>query len=188
MELHELESIRLPRQLLEKWHVEPFFRDVARGCFVRIGLQGGDPYSPPLYRVGEVLGLKEFEDHPYILGGRRTCKRFLLDFGESQQWYPMSSVSNQPFDELELRNRIRDYYKFVLSSSQSIEDSSFLRDLPPAMRTQLIVSMNRELISSCPLFHSPVKREPVEAERYLPCSELGPGSGGWGQARGWGQG
>ena len=38
------------------------------------------------------------------------------------------------------------------------------------------------LETSCPLFHSPVKREPVEAERYLPCSELGPDSG-WGQAR-----
>lgn len=33
----ELESIRLKRQILEKWLIEPFFRETIQGCLVRIG-------------------------------------------------------------------------------------------------------------------------------------------------------
>lgn len=40
----------------------------------------------------------------YMLGTRRTTKRLQLEFGESRQWYSMASISNQPFEELELRS------------------------------------------------------------------------------------
>jgi len=99
VQLAEMESIRLRRMILEKWLLEPFFARVVRGCFVRIGLQ---TEGQTLYRCAEVTGVQEFEDLPYMLGPRRTCKRLQLEFGESRQWYPMSSVSNQPFEELEL--------------------------------------------------------------------------------------
>lgn len=99
--LVDIESLRLKRQTLEKWLLEPFFTRVVRGCVVRIGLQCD---GLTLYRCAEVTGVKEFEEHPYLLGQRRTCKRLQLEFGESRMWYPMSSVSNQPFEELELRS------------------------------------------------------------------------------------
>mmetsp|Transcript_32585 Transcript_32585/g.85177 ORF Transcript_32585/g.85177 Transcript_32585/m.85177 type:complete len:161 (-) Transcript_32585:556-1038(-) len=57
-----------------------------------------------LYRVAEVIGEKDFPDHAYTLGSRKTTKRLHLEFGESKQWYMMSSISNQPFDEIELRS------------------------------------------------------------------------------------
>ena len=104
--LAELESIRLRRQMLEKWLLEPFFASLVRGCLVRIGLQAnvGEGSSSTIYRVAEVVGVKDHPDHPYNLGGRQTCTLLHLQFGESKQWYPMASISNQPFEELELRS------------------------------------------------------------------------------------
>jgi len=102
----ELESIRLKRLILEKWLIEPFFSETVKGCLVRIGISsaqaGGQEHM--LYRVAEVLGEKDFPDSPYTLGSRKTCKRLHLEFGETKQWYMMTSISNQPFDEFELRS------------------------------------------------------------------------------------
>jgi RNA polymerase-associated protein RTF1 len=103
--LAELESIRLERRLLEKWLLEPFFARVVKGCLVRIGLNCDTSEQQPrstLYRAAEVVGVDEFPDHPYMLGTRRTTKRLHLRFGETRQWYPMASVSNRAFEELEL--------------------------------------------------------------------------------------
>ncbi len=104
--LSELESIRLSRATLEKWVVEPFFAKAVRGCLVRIGLQvdvAGGQGASTLYRIAEVLSVDEFPDNPYYLGQRQTSVRMRLQFGEAVQWYPMASISNQSFDDLELR-------------------------------------------------------------------------------------
>ena len=58
--LSELEGIRLKRQTLEKWLIEPFFPTTVRGCLVRIGISaardGGQDNM--LYRVAEVLAVQ----------------------------------------------------------------------------------------------------------------------------------
>ena len=99
--LERVQSITLRRAMLEKWLLEPFFEQVVRGCIVRIGV--GD-----LYRAAEVVGMQEEAENTefpaYMLGTRRTTKRLQLEFGESRQWYSMASISNQPFEELELRS------------------------------------------------------------------------------------
>ena len=105
--LETLETIRLERRLLEKWLLEPFFAKVVRGCLVRIGLNCETAEQVPgarstIYRAAEVCDVAEFDDHPYTLGSHRTTKRLQLRFGECRQWYPMASVSNQRFEELEL--------------------------------------------------------------------------------------
>ena len=104
--LSELESIRLKRQVLETWVLEPFFDGLVRRCLVRIGLQipAVDGAPSTLYRVAEVVDVQEDAAHPYMIGPRRTTKYFLLNFGEAEQRYPMSSISNGAFEELELRS------------------------------------------------------------------------------------
>jgi len=86
--------------------MEPFFPATVRGCLVRIGISaardGGQEHM--LYRVAEVIAVQDVPEHPYTLGGRKTYKRLQLEFGECKQLYPMSSISNQPFEELELRS------------------------------------------------------------------------------------
>ena len=103
--LEDIGAIQLKRAQLEKWLLEPFFKDVVRGCVVRIGLQVpvGNGAMATIYRLGEVLDATDFPDTPvYSLGSKRTTKRLLLNFGEAREWYQMISVSNQPFEPIEL--------------------------------------------------------------------------------------
>ena len=96
------ESIRLPRQRLEMWQLEPFFDETVVGCLVRIGLGQTETGGSGLYRAAEVVAVKEMPEQPYTLGTRRSTKRLQLEFGECRRSYPMTSVSNQPLDALEM--------------------------------------------------------------------------------------
>jgi len=52
-----------------------------------------------------------------------------------------------------LRGRITEYYKYMLSASQSsVEQSRFFQDLPPQLAVLLAIEMNRPLIMNCQLF------------------------------------
>ena len=157
--LADLESIRLRRGLLEKWLLEPFFSRVVRGCVVRIGLDAGSADSGgggTLYRAAEVVGVEEFAEHPYMLGARRTCKRLQLHFGETRQWYPMSSVSNQPFDELELMS-----WQQVRTPVSSRNLLAKPPDPPPTLPPRLAPrSLRRSLPALRPLHPSPVPSRP----------------------------
>jgi len=95
------ESIRLPRQRLEMWQLEPFFDETVVGCLVRIGLGQTETGGSGLYRLAEVVAVAEDAEKPYSLGSRRCTKRLQLEFGECRRFYPMTSVSNQHFDSLE---------------------------------------------------------------------------------------
>ena len=95
------ESIRLPRQRLEMWQLEPFFNETVVGCLVRIGLGQTETGGSGLYRLAEVVAVAEDAEKPYSLGSRRCTKRLQLEFGECRRFYPMTSVSNQHFDSLE---------------------------------------------------------------------------------------
>jgi len=53
--VEQLERVRLTRQKIEKWLLEPFFDRVVPGCYVRIGI--GQQNGRPTYRVAEVRGL-----------------------------------------------------------------------------------------------------------------------------------
>ena len=52
----------------------------------------------------------------------------------------------------DLKSRVLEYYEYVYTSSQSMEDLQLLRDLPPNLSTQLAITMNRRLIVKCPFF------------------------------------
>ena len=85
--LHDLCANRLPLQVLEKWLLEPFFETLVPGCFIRIGLQiPGEHGTSTLYRVAEVLDVKEQPERPYPFAGRSTSKYLRLEFGDSQEW------------------------------------------------------------------------------------------------------
>lgn len=79
------------------------------GCLVRIGLQIADQRADgaisTLYRAAEVLEARDLHDNlhpPYQFAGKITRIHLRLEFGDTQQWYPMISISNGAFDELEL--------------------------------------------------------------------------------------
>ena len=107
--LPDLERIRLSRGVLEKWLLEPFFAALVPGCFVRIGRQipgqRADGGTSTLYRAAEVVEVKDMADAAhgsYSFAGKQTRKYLHLEFGCQRSWYPMASISNGAFEELEL--------------------------------------------------------------------------------------
>ncbi|EOD40106.1 hypothetical protein EMIHUDRAFT_222940 [Emiliania huxleyi CCMP1516] len=95
-----LERIRLTRNKLELWLLEPFFERVLPGCLVRIGI-GQQSSGRPVYKVAEVLGVKDgFK--PYMMGKAKTTKRLELAIGSAKKAFAMNFVSNQNFEVQEL--------------------------------------------------------------------------------------
>lgn len=54
----------------------------------------------------------------------------------------------------DLRARILEYYEYVYTSSQSMEDLNLLRDLPPSLATRLAISVHRKIVVRLPLFNT----------------------------------
>ena len=52
----------------------------------------------------------------------------------------------------DLRSRILEYYEYVYTSSQSMEDLRLLQDLPPSLATRLAISIHRRIVARAPLF------------------------------------
>lgn len=70
------------------------------GCFVRIGI--GDQQGRPIYRVAEIVGVKD-GFRPYMFGKIQTTKRIELQIGSSRRSFQISYVSNSNFTPDELR-------------------------------------------------------------------------------------
>lgn len=54
----------------------------------------------------------------------------------------------------DLRARILEYYEYLYTSSQSMEDLNLLRDLPPSLATRLAISVHRKIVVRLPLFNT----------------------------------
>ncbi|CAF0937717.1 unnamed protein product [Brachionus calyciflorus] len=100
----ELNKIKLSRHKTEKWCHAPFFKKVAVGCFVRIGI--GNNKSVPVYRVAEVVDVVE-TGKVYQLGTTKTNKGFKLKHAADERTYRLEFISNQPFTDDEF-NRWKD--------------------------------------------------------------------------------
>lgn len=94
----ELNRVKLSRFRIEKWVHAPFFKKIACGCFVRIGI--GLNAGSSIYRVAEVLDVVE-TSKVYTLGTTKTNKGFKLRHGEDERTYRLEFVSNQLFADSE---------------------------------------------------------------------------------------
>ena len=52
----------------------------------------------------------------------------------------------------DVRSRILEYFQYIYTSSQSMDELSQLQHMPPSLTTQLALSVNRELIRNCDFF------------------------------------
>lgn len=96
----DLNRVKLSRFRIEKWVHAPFFKKIASGCFVRIGI--GLNAGNSIYRVAEVLDVVETAK-VYTLGSTKTNKGFKLRHGEDERTYRLEFVSNQPFTDTEYK-------------------------------------------------------------------------------------
>ena len=54
----------------------------------------------------------------------------------------------------ELRSKILEYYEYLYTSSQSMEDLRLLHDLPPSLATRLAITVHKRLVARAPLFNA----------------------------------
>ena len=96
--VEDVEKIRLSRHKMERWVHMPFFEDLVKGCFVRIGI--GQNEGRSIYRVAQILGVVETAK-VYSLGSTRTNKGLRLKHGKQERVFRLEFVSNQSFTETE---------------------------------------------------------------------------------------
>jgi RNA polymerase-associated protein RTF1 len=96
----ELNKAKLSRFKIEKWCHAPFFKQVACGCFVRIGIGLNQGIS--IYRVAQIVDVVETAK-VYQLGNTKTNKGFKLKHGGEERTYRLEFVSNQPFTDDEFK-------------------------------------------------------------------------------------
>jgi RNA polymerase-associated protein RTF1 len=96
----ELNKAKLSRFKIEKWCHAPFFKQVACGCFVRIGIGLNQGIS--IYRVAQIVDVVETAK-VYQLGTTKTNKGFKLKHGGEERTYRLEFVSNQPFTDDEFK-------------------------------------------------------------------------------------
>uniref|UniRef100_A0A915DNP2 Plus3 domain-containing protein n=1 Tax=Ditylenchus dipsaci TaxID=166011 RepID=A0A915DNP2_9BILA len=76
----------------------PFFKELAVGCFVRIGIGGNE--GEPVYRIAEIAGVVETAK-VYQLEKTRTNKGLKLKYGKDERMYRIEFVSNSSFTNKE---------------------------------------------------------------------------------------
>ena len=54
----------------------------------------------------------------------------------------------------DLRQRILEYYEYLYTSSQSMEDLRLLHDLPPSLATRLAITVHKRILTRAPLFNN----------------------------------
>ena len=81
---------------------QAFFEDVVPGNFVRIGIGAQDGSGENMYRVAEVVGVKD-GFRSYQLDATSTTKRLELAIGTSRRYFQINYISNT--DDIEEINR-----------------------------------------------------------------------------------
>ncbi|KAJ7534000.1 hypothetical protein O6H91_13G074900 [Diphasiastrum complanatum] len=100
-----IRSITIRRSKLFKWFMEPFFEDVIRGCFVRIGI-GTSSSGLSIYRLCLVKNVDAKEPEKlYKFENRMTYKYLNCTWGDDStaaRWQ-MTRISDQPPTDDEIK-------------------------------------------------------------------------------------
>ncbi len=96
--LFDINDCRVPRQSLEKWVNEPYFREAVKDAFIKICV--GNWEGKPVYRLSHVEGVSKYK-RTYKLGNTHTDKALQLRFGSSVKQFRMDLVSNHTVNQRE---------------------------------------------------------------------------------------
>lgn len=98
--LQQLNAICLKRDWVIKKMDEPYFSEVAKGCFVRVGI--GQHEGKPVYRVAEIIAVNE-QTKTYSVGKQKAHKNFNLQHGTFEKPFTFEVLSNQRITESEFQ-------------------------------------------------------------------------------------
>eukprot|EP01118_Nematostelium_gracile_P002358 TRINITY_DN1258_c0_g1_i4.p1 TRINITY_DN1258_c0_g1~~TRINITY_DN1258_c0_g1_i4.p1 ORF type:complete len:429 (-),score=144.81 TRINITY_DN1258_c0_g1_i4:49-1266(-) len=97
---HDLRRICLKRDNIAAAIDEPYFDEIAIGCFVRIGI--GFNEDRPVYRVAQISSIHD-GNKKYKIGKKKTQKVAVLKHAGSSKTFNLDQVSNQTVLESEFR-------------------------------------------------------------------------------------
>ena len=103
LRLSDMKMLQLRRERLERIYEEPWFADVVKGMFVRVGV-GPDSKGVAKYRVGEVVRCEEMKSkYPFPPGSvsRNTRLGLVLRYGDLERTWSMAAISNQSITDEE---------------------------------------------------------------------------------------
>ncbi|KAJ1721337.1 RNA polymerase-associated protein rtf1 [Coemansia biformis] len=154
--LEEINSICLPRNLLEQWLFRPFLAEAITGCFVRIVTRTKDSTGEyNQYKMMMVVDVVQGEGRsqpPYHLNKTLTDKYLTLRFGAAEKDYSMETISNsqiKPEEHSSWETALRtDRVRARISAShvqKKLEDLDRARNyqLSEAEVSQMIAERNR---------------------------------------------
>ena len=114
MEPKELEAVRVSRDRLIEYAQSPFFGEFVQGMFVRVTL-GKNAEGKQRYLVCVVIGVKdkqtEYNVYCPVTRKQVTLRKHLtVKHAGEKKAYPITVVSNKPFEESEVRKWCRDMH------------------------------------------------------------------------------
>ncbi|CAG0904466.1 unnamed protein product [Cyprideis torosa] len=131
----QLTMMKLSRFKCERWCHLPFFKKLATGCFVRVGI-GNNPQGEPVYRVCEVLDVLETAK-TYRLGKTYTNLGLKLRHGNSTRVFRLEFISDQPFSDTEFNKWREAVMTSGLVLPTVLEAEGKKKELDEAMRYRL---------------------------------------------------
>ncbi|KAI0073603.1 plus-3-domain-containing protein [Panus rudis PR-1116 ss-1] len=121
--LHDLERIRLTRQMIAKHYLTPWFEDYVKGAFVRYLIGQDEKTKQPIYRICEVTDLGADLVKPYQVDNQRVNQMLELRHGSAVKLWSMDKVSNSTFTQREFDRlmRVCEVEKVKLPTKRQIE-------------------------------------------------------------------
>ncbi|MFC2133634.1 cyclic nucleotide-binding domain-containing protein [Bacteroidota bacterium] len=106
----------------------------------------------------------------HILGKKDPAKvRYLENMDK------LSAMANFRNIPLNLQERVRDYYYYMWKKRFGYDESSFLENLPPGLKSEVSLHLKREVIEKIPLFKDASKTFIEEVALFLKPVVLTPG-------------
>jgi len=117
LSLKDLNMARVSRVHMARWVHLPWFNDLIKGCFVRVGI--GSMGGELVYRIAEVVGVEEYH-RVYAIEKTLTKKALVLRQGKWSRTFRMEFCSNSTFTTQEF-NKWMDLIKIAKETPPSLE-------------------------------------------------------------------
>jgi hypothetical protein len=95
IDMNDIESIKVSRTFLEKYHDLPIFEENIRGSFVKININDGLKTSQSGgYLLGQIKLIADNPDKPYTFVNKKISKYLLITHANNEKLFSYSVISN----------------------------------------------------------------------------------------------
>ena len=104
VDVRDLESIKITRSFIEKYHDLPIFEDNIKGSFVKININDGLKTSQSGgYLLGQIKLIADNPDKPYFFVNKKITKYLLVTHANNEKLFSYSVISNSEINQNEFK-------------------------------------------------------------------------------------